>query len=207
MLTDTLLSTSQNMTFDLSVSGATFLLIALAEIGDKSQLVCMTLAARHRALPVMTGVIAAFVLLNLLAVVFGSAVAAWFPEWVIALFVAILFGIFGIQMLRSAKEDDDEDVSEKSGHSVILSTFLLIFVAEFGDKTQLAIAGMSSTYDPLSVWVGGTLALVSISGMGVIAGRAILTRIPKAKLHHISGIFFLVLAVIPLVKVFLNLHV
>jgi hypothetical protein len=56
-------------------------LIALAEIGDKSQLVCMTLAARHRGLPVVIGAIAAFAVLNLLAVLFGAAVAAWLPGW------------------------------------------------------------------------------------------------------------------------------
>ncbi len=55
MLSDTLLYTSQNTTFDLSVCGAVFFLIFLAEIGDKGQLVCMTLAARHRAFPVMMG--------------------------------------------------------------------------------------------------------------------------------------------------------
>ena len=63
----------------LSSAGTTFLLIALAEFGDKSQLVCMTLAARHRGLPVVLGAIAAFAVLNLLAVVFGAAIAAWLP--------------------------------------------------------------------------------------------------------------------------------
>lgn len=55
------------------------MLIALAEFGDKSQLVCMTLAARHRGLPVVFGAVAAFAILNLLAVLFGAAVAAWLP--------------------------------------------------------------------------------------------------------------------------------
>ena len=61
----------------LSSAGATLLLIALAEIGDKSQLVCMTLAARHRPAPVIIGAISAFAILNLLAVLSGEAVAAW----------------------------------------------------------------------------------------------------------------------------------
>ncbi len=60
----------------LGSAGTTFLLVGLAEFGDKSQLVCMTLAARHRGLPVLVGAIAAFAVLNLLAVLFGAAVAA-----------------------------------------------------------------------------------------------------------------------------------
>ena len=67
----------------LSSAGATYLLIALAEFGDKSQLVCMTLAARHRGMPVVVGAVAAFAVLNLLAVLFGAAVAAWLPAWAV----------------------------------------------------------------------------------------------------------------------------
>ena len=91
-----------------SSAGATFLLIALAEFGDKSQLVCMTLAARHRGLPVILGAVTAFGILNLLAVLFGAAVAAWLPEWLITLTVAVLFAGFGISALRYQEEDEDE---------------------------------------------------------------------------------------------------
>ena len=63
-----------------AAAGTAFLLVALAEIGDKSQLVCMTLAARHRGWPVVIGAVAAFAFLNALAVLFGAAVAAWLPE-------------------------------------------------------------------------------------------------------------------------------
>src|SRR5512145_2656687 len=119
----------------LSSAGTTFLLIALAEFGDKSQLVCMTLAARHRGLPVILGAVAAFAFLNALAVLFGAAVAAWLPEWVVTVAVAVLFTIFGVSALRYRDEDEDEDVEEKPGHGVFATTFLLIFLAEFGDKT------------------------------------------------------------------------
>ena len=83
----------------LSVSLSTFTLIALAEIGDKSQLVCMTLAARHRHWPVILGATTAFLILNALAVLFGAGVAAWVPERVTAGLVAVLFGAFGIHSL------------------------------------------------------------------------------------------------------------
>jgi len=69
---------------------STFALIALAEVGDKSQLVCMVLAARHPALPVLAGAVLAFVLLNGLAVLFGAGIAAWVPEVVVAALVALV---------------------------------------------------------------------------------------------------------------------
>jgi len=179
----------------LSSAGATYLLIALAEFGDKSQLVCMTLAARHRGLPVVLGAIAAFAVLNLLAVLFGTAVAAWLPEWLVTAAVAALFAWFGIAALRF-EEDDDEDIEEKPGHGVFATTFLMIFLAEFGDKTQIAVAGLGSTADAAATWVGGTLALATTSLLGVYAGRRLLNRLPLHWIHRVSGVFFLLLALL-----------
>lgn len=178
----------------LSSAGATFLLISLAEIGDKSQLVCMTLAARHRGLPVVLGAVAAFAILNLLAVLFGAAVAAWLPEWVVTVAVAVLFAVFGVSSLRYKEEDEDEEIEEKPGHGVFATTFLLIFLAEFGDKTQIAVAGMGSTTETAAVWTGATLALACTSVLGVLAGRKFLHKLPLIWIHRISGLFFLALA-------------
>jgi putative Ca2+/H+ antiporter (TMEM165/GDT1 family) len=181
----------------LGTTGATFLLIAAAEIGDKSQLVCMALAARHRGLPVLCGAASAFALLNLLAVLFGAALAAWVPEQIIAGVVALLFGSFGILAFLKRDEDDQDSrrAVARSHGSVFFSTFLLIVVAEFGDKTQLAVAGMGSAAAPLPVWLGATTALVTTSALGVWAGRAFLQRISLRGLHRASGALFLALAV------------
>ncbi len=184
----------------LSSAGATFLLIALAEIGDKSQLVCMTLAARHRGLPVVFGSVTAFAFLNLLAVLFGAAIAAWLPEWVVTAAVAVLFAIFGISALRFEEEDGDEEIEEKPGHGIFATTFLMIFLAEFGDKTQIAVAGLGSTADAMATWVGATLALACTSILGVVAGRRWLNRLPLHWIHRISGVFFLLLALLAVLR-------
>jgi len=179
-----------------------FALIAAAEIGDKSQLVCMTLASRHRAVPVVWGAIFAFAFLNTLAVVFGAAIAKWLPAYLVAATVALLFAGFGLHAILNHKEDDDEEVVEKSGHGIFFTTFLLITVAEFGDKTQLAVVAFSSTALPFAVWLGSTLALTFTSGLGVLAGRTVLQRIPLTILHRISGLIFLVLAGFAAVKAY-----
>ena len=181
---------------EISATAATsFALIAAAEIGDKSQLVCMTLASRHRAMPVLLGAIAAFAFLNTLAVVFGIAIASWLPEYIVATIVAFLFAAFGIHSLRVETEDENEEVKEKSGHGIFFTTFLLITVAEFGDKTQLAVVALSSTAAPIAVWFGSTAALVSTSALGILAGRTILQKVPLVLLHKISGTIFLMLSV------------
>jgi len=181
---------------EISATAATsFALIAAAEIGDKSQLVCMTLASRHRAMPVLLGAISAFAFLNTLAVVFGIAIASWLPEYIVATIVAFLFAAFGIHSLRVDMEDENEEVKERSGHSIFFTTFLLITVAEFGDKTQLAVVALSTTAAPIAVWFGSTGALTLTSSLGILAGRTILQKCPLGLLHKISGTIFLMLSV------------
>lgn len=182
---------------EISATAATsFALIAAAEIGDKSQLVCMTLASRHRPMPVLLGAVAAFAFLNTLAVMFGIAIASWLPEYIVAATVAFLFAAFGIHSLRADTEDDNEEVKEKSGHSIFFTTFLLITIAEFGDKTQLAVVALSSTAAPIAVWLGSTAALALTSSLGIVAGRTILQKVPLGLLHKVSGMIFLMLSVL-----------
>jgi putative Ca2+/H+ antiporter (TMEM165/GDT1 family) len=180
----------------ISFSISTFALIALAEIGDKSQVVCMTLAVRHRHWPVLLGASAAFLVLNALAVIFGAGVAAWVPEQVTAGIVAVLFGAFGMHALREQNDGAEDDITEMPGHGIFFSTLLLIFVAEFGDKTQIAVAGLAGTMSPLPVWLGASAALIMVTAVGVWAGRTLLQRLPMIWLHRISGGIFLSFAIV-----------
>jgi Ca2+/H+ antiporter, TMEM165/GDT1 family len=181
----------------IAASLSTFTLIALAEIGDKSQLVCMTLAARHRHWPVLLGAVTAFLLLNALAVLFGAGIAAWVPERVTAAIVAVLFAGFGIHALRQHGDAEEaEAVAEGTGHGIFFTTLLLILVAEFGDKTQIAVAGLAGSLPPWPVWLGATAALALVSGLGVWAGRTLLQRLPLHWLHRLGGGIFLLFALL-----------
>jgi Ca2+/H+ antiporter, TMEM165/GDT1 family len=180
----------------LPVIFSSFTLIGLAEIGDKSQLVCMTLAARHRHWPVLLGAMMAFVVLNTLAVVFGASIAAWLPESLIVGLVALLFGFFGIHSLFFEQSEEEGDLIERSGANIFTTTLVMIIVAEFGDKTQIAVAGMAGSMAPVPVWIGATGALVLVSGLGVWLGRTLLQRLPLRWLHRVGGGGFLVFAMI-----------
>ena len=177
----------------------TFILVGLAELGDKSQLVCMALAARHRAAPVLLGACLAFVILNALAVLFGAGLAAWLPDRVMAGLVALAFAGFGVHALMARPETRPEEPSQRAGRGIFLTTLSLIVLAEFGDKTQLAVAALASTLGgplggllvPLQVWVGATLALIALSALGVWVGSTYLQRLPVVWLHRLSGLIFL----------------
>jgi putative Ca2+/H+ antiporter (TMEM165/GDT1 family) len=195
---------ASSLTELFATATTSYVLIIAAEMGDKSQLVCMTLASRHKAMPVVLGAIAAFALLNTLAVVFGVAIASWLPDYVIAAMVAVLFTVFGIHSLRIKEPDGDEEIQEKSNHGIFFTTFLLITVAEFGDKTQLAVVALSSTTAATAVWLGSTLALATTSILGVVAGRTILQKLPLTVLHKISGCIFLALAAVAVYRAYIS---
>lgn len=190
----------------LPAVSTTFVLVFLAELGDKTQIVCMTLAARHRPWPVFWGALLAFVLLNTLAVLFGAALSSWIPRNLLIILVAGLFAVFGVQSLRSSEDDEEEEEEGgKSGGSILISAFLLIFLAELGDKTQIAVAGLATTQPPIPVWVGGTVALGLSSALAVLVGKTLLQKIPMKLLSRITGILFLLLAIAALTQLSLPL--
>ncbi|GGI86167.1 UPF0016 family membrane protein [Shewanella gelidii] len=200
------LEPNMNLPLELfSSSVLTFGVILLAEIGDKSQLVCMTLASKHRAKTVAIGAITAFALLNILAVTVGGSLSQLIPKQWITIAAALLFALFGLHSLLS-KEDNEEGVSQmKSARGVLLTTFMMIFLAELGDKTQLAVITLSTTHRPLAVWLGATLALATSALMGIYAGRKLLARLNINLLHRISGLFFIGLAILLLLDLYQSL--
>jgi Ca2+/H+ antiporter, TMEM165/GDT1 family len=178
---------------DLHSLLSTFALIGLAELGDKSLLVCLTLAARHRPGPVFAGAVVAFASLNLIAVSAGGTLGVLLPRQFVVAIAALLFVGFGAHALWTAS-DEEEKVTASSG-SPFRQTVVLLFIAEFGDKTQLAVAGLASTSAPLGVWLGATAALVGTSALGIAAGRLLHTRISPRRLQQAGGVIFLLFGV------------
>ncbi len=170
-----------------------YALIFLAEIGDKSQLVCMLLASRYRRLPIFLGASTAFSILNILAITLGSILAGLIPQNIMAALVITMFSIFGLKSLLERMGEED-DISEKSGHSVFITTFMMIFVAEFGDKTQLTVAALGASSDPVAIYIGATTALITTTLLGVMGGKWLTKFVSPLTLHRVSGVLFLTFA-------------
>lgn len=184
---------------DFSVILSAFSLIFLAEMGDKSQLLAITLAHRYRAPPVIMGAFAAFALLNLLAVLVGQVLFDWVPQQLVLLTSGGLFLYFGY---RSWMDADGKEAHETDGAHApggLAASFAMIFLAELGDKTQLAmIALVAGTGAIWSVFVGGTLALWAVSSVGVLSGATLLRKIPRPWVHRVAALVFVTFGVLAL---------
>ena len=185
----------------LATSFLTFALIVAAEMGDKSQLVCMALAAKYKARLVFLAAVSAFVVLNLAAVIFGATLAHFIPMFWVNMIAAIMFAIFAIQSLFYDDEEEEADAVIDS-RRIFISIFSLIMFAELGDKTQLAVAALSSTHSPVMVWLGATLALAFTSFIAVYVGKRWLMKVPMHTLNKGSGILFLIFSVIAFISAY-----
>ena len=184
-------------------------LVFVAELGDKTQLVAMGFGARHRILPVMVGMFFAYAAANLLAVVVGGLLGATLPTRALGLAGGVLFLAFAAWSLRSPGGDTDGGGGEEAGagaeparpaRGVVASVAIAVFVAELGDKTQLATATLAAQGPPVLVWIGATLGIVASGAVGVLVGRAVgsrlserATRIGSALLFAVFGLALLVL--------------
>jgi len=186
---------------DPTVILSSFALLFLAEMGDKTQLMAMTLAHRYRPVPVAIGVCSAFLVLNLLAVALGELLFRYVPKPAVLVAAGALFLFFAWKSWRDADGDEAEEGERRGGHGVVLSSFALIFVAELGDKTQLALIALAaSTGDTWSVFTGGTLALWCVSLIGVAVGSTLLSRIPRAWMHRAAAVMFAIFGVLALAE-------
>jgi len=179
---------------------SSFSLLFLAEMGDKSQLIAMTLSCRYRPAPVIVGVLGAFLLLNLLAVGVGAALFEWLPQRPLLLAAAVLFIVFAIRSWRDAEDVEAlGGATERIAQGALVTSFLMIFVAELGDKTQLAMLGLAAgSGAPWSVFAGGTLALWVVSLLGILVGARLLRRIPPRWLHRGAAVLFLLFGLLAL---------
>jgi len=190
---------------DLSVALSAFALLFLAEMGDKSQLLVMTLAHRYRAGPVIAGSFAAFAMLNLLAVIVGQALFEWLPQSWLLLAAACLLLFFGVRSWQEANKDEDDAEIPTRARGGFVQSFSLIFVAELGDKTQLAMLGLvASTGDLWAALIGGTLALWSVSLIGVLFGCTLLRRLPTRWVHRAAAILFVAFGLLALWQLVFN---
>ena len=169
---------------------SSFLLVAVSEMGDKTQLLAFSLATRfRRPWVVMAGILVATVLNHALAASVGTWVSAHVPPRVMAGILAVTFVGFGIWTLVP---DTLEESKGPSGLGPFLTTTVLFFLAEMGDKTQLATVALAARYrSVVLVTVGTTLGMLASDGLAVFLGEKLADRVSMTMVRRVAaGIFF-----------------
>lgn len=171
-------------------------IVALAEMGDKTQLLSLVLAARFkRPWPIVWGILAATVLNHALAGAVGAWVMAAVGPDIMRWVLGVSFIAMAGWMLIPDKLDEDE-ASAKPGWGVFLATTWAFFLAEMGDKTQIATVALGAQYEPLiAVVAGTTLGMMLANAPVVFFGQAIVQRVPIKTVHAIAAVIFLLLGV------------
>lgn len=183
----------------------TFAAIFPAELPDKTMVASMVLATRYRhPRAVWAGATAAFAVHVTLAVAAGKLLTL-LPARPVQFVVAGLFALGAFMLVREGGEVEGADVGARSAAlsapQVAARAFGIIFLAEWGDLTQLATASLAaSTGEPLSVLIGALVALSAVAAIAVIAGRTILRVVPVRVVRRIAAGIFAVLALITLVE-------
>jgi putative Ca2+/H+ antiporter (TMEM165/GDT1 family) len=178
----------------VSVFLATFGMIFLAELGDKTQLTAMALAARYPWKKIFIGIALAFALLNLGAVLAGKVLFVLFPIFWTKIASAGLFLFFGVTTLRNSGADQESHKIAAAG--AVRTAFLMILFAELGDKTQLVTLSLAARYDsPFLVFCAATLALWLVSLIGIFLGKQLLRYFPIRYIHRAAGVLFLLFGV------------
>ena len=191
---------------DLGTVATAFALIFPVELPDKTFVATLVLATRYRPLLVWIGVSAAFVVQCLVAVV-ARGLLALLPTELVSAVARTLFLVGAVVLWRGADSADKEETADEQeaaaartaadvhGFKVVATSFGVLFLAEWGDLSQLLTAGLAARYhDPVSVFAGSLLALVTVAGLAVILGRTLMRFVRLSTIRRVGAVMCLVLA-------------
>ena len=178
---------------------AVFPIIFIGELPDKTMFASLVMSTRGRPLLVWLGAAAAFAVHVVIAVTIGVALFHLLPHRALETSSPRCSAVGGILALREAiKQRQEEELVEKevaSHRRVAVTAFLVIFLAEWGDLTQILTANLAAHYhDPLSVAVGAVLALWAVAGLAVVGGQSILRVINIATVRIVTAVVLFALA-------------
>jgi putative Ca2+/H+ antiporter (TMEM165/GDT1 family) len=188
---------------DLAVIALTFGAIFVVELPDKTFIATLVLATKFRPFLVWVGVGLAFAVQTVVAVALGHA-ASFLPADAVHVLSLVMFTVGAVILFRQGRAhqvDSGEEYAEKAGspHGAlrsILASFLVLFAAEWGDLSQLLTLTLVARYeDPTSVFIGALGALLAVSGLACLVGRALLRFVALHVLHYVGAAVCLLLAV------------
>lgn len=167
-------------------------IVALAEIGDKTQLLSLVLAAKFRKpLPIILGILVATLLNHAGAGAIGAWLTTILGEQVLRWVLGLGFLAMAVWIMIPDKLDDDAAHLNASHHSVFMTTVIAFFLAEMGDKTQIATVALAAQYASL-FWVvmGTTLGMMLANVPAVLLGDKIANKLPLNLVHGIAALIF-----------------
>lgn len=186
-----------------------FAAIFPAELPDKTFIATLVLSTRFAAVPVWIGAAAAFVVQTAVAVAAGGAVSL-LPQRPVHAVTAVLFAIGAVAVLlaKDQSAEEQEVAAELAGvparptaWRAMVTSFLVLFVAEWGDLTQLLTAAFAAKYHDIpAVATGALLALWGVAAIGVVGGRALLRVVPVVWVQRVAAVVFGVLAAVTAVE-------
>lgn len=185
---------------------ASFVLVALAELGDKTQIAVITLSSQFKPLAVFSGAMLAFLVTTGIAVAIGDALKLLPLFWlrIITATIFLIFGFYTILMVIS-RRGEGAQVKTKNAQNAVFSSFSLITLMELGDKTQFAVIALSAEYEfPLLVYLGVMMAFALITGLGATVGTALTKFVPLKHIQLGSGIIFILLGIVFLINAVLG---
>ena len=183
----------------LSEFAAAFILVALLELGDKTQLLLISLATKHPPLPLIAGAAIGETAVTAIGVGIGVAIIAVVPVLALKLVSGALFIAVGVWNLIA--KDEKAEAKEEKARNPFLTAIGLSFLAELGDKTMLAVIALSgSLAAPVSVFAGGSLGLIVIAVLSVALGRVLKRYVTARWLRYLSAALFIAAGVIAIVE-------
>ncbi|MDD7812358.1 TMEM165/GDT1 family protein [Mycobacterium sp. CSUR Q5927] len=165
--------------------------VFLAELGDKSQLITMTYALRHRWWVVLSGVAIAAFAVHGISVTVGHFLGLTLPARPIAAAAGVAFIGFAAWTWREGKNAVSDDGPVREPRFVVLAVVSSVLLAELGDKTMLATVALASDRSWLGVWLGATAGMVLADAVAIGVGMVLHRQLPAHLLHGAAGLLFL----------------
>lgn len=176
----------------LEATGVAFVTVFLAELGDKSQLLALSLSARLRRSVLLAAVLTASALTIGLSVLLGDLAGQVIPTGALRVGAGLLFLVFAVLTLWAGEEDGkDEGASvEARPRHQFLAAVLALSAAELGDKTMFATFALAATTSAGGVWLGGTLGMAAAGAAAVLVGAALWRFLSPRTVKLVSAALF-----------------
>jgi Ca2+/H+ antiporter, TMEM165/GDT1 family len=184
---------------NLAIAAAVFPVIFIGELPDKTMFASLVLATRGRPRAVWLGAAAAFLVHVVIATTIGVALFALLPHRVVDGLVAVLFVAGAIYAFVESQRDESRLIEKEaaSHRRVITTAFVVIFIAEWGDLTQILTANLAAHYhSALSVGVGAVAALWAVAALAVTSGQTLLRFFPITTVRRVTAVVLLILAAV-----------